>query len=124
MPGNIFTTYATVVVITVFVSAVAAAENNLLTLDNDPFTRPDILKKKSPRVRVNSQASLPPEKIELELTATMVSENLPMVIVNGEMLTIGEKIGEMKLVTVLEGEAIFSRDGKSYSFVIETLGLK
>ena len=72
-----FTPYATAVAIAVFISAVAA-ENNLLTLDNDPFTRPDILKKKSPRIRVNSQASRPPKKIELELTATMVSENVPM----------------------------------------------
>lgn len=123
MSHNCFSTCAVLVVATVLANS-AVADPSMLTLNNNPFTRPDNLKKKSPRVRVGSQTSQPTETIELELTATMVSENLPMVIVNGEMLTIGEKIGEMKLVTVLEGEAIFSLDGKSYSFVIESPGLK
>lgn len=123
MRPNSFTTYAIAVAITIFVSTVIA-EDNLLSLENDPFSRPDVLKKKSPRTRINSQVSPPSEEIELELTATMVSENAPMVIVNGEMLAIGEKIGKMKLIAVMEGEAIFSRGGRKYSFMIDTLKLK
>ena len=123
MLRNSFAIYAISVTISVFVSA-ATAENNLLILDNDPFTRPDVLKKKSPQARVSSQKPLPSEEIELKLTATMVSENAPMVIVNGEMLAIGEKIGKMKLIAVLEGRAIFSRGGEKYSFMINTQELK
>ena len=98
------------------------ADTELLTLNFNPFTRPDILKKKPPQpARVIPQATLPPEEIELKLTATMVSKNSPMVIVNGEMLTIGEKIGEMKLIAVLEGKAVFAQEGKEYSFMIDGL---
>ena len=123
MRRNNLSTCAIAVMVAVLVTP-APADTNILTLNNDPFTRPDILKKKSQRPRANSPASLLPEQIELKLTATMVSENAPMVIVNGEMLAIGEKIGKMKLIAVLEGEAIFSQGGKKYSFMIDTLKLK
>lgn len=124
MPRNSFTPYVIAVVAAGFVS-LAAAETDLLTLNYNPFSRPGILKKKNPRtVRVIPQVSLQPEEIELELTATMVSENAPMVIVNGEMLGIGEKIGKMKLIAVLEGKAIFIQGGKKYSFMIDEPDLK
>ena len=54
----------------------------------------------------------------MELTATMVSETTSMVIVNGELLGIGEKIGKMKLITVMEGRAVFIQDGKKFPFEI------
>lgn len=124
MPRNSFTLYVIAVVAAGFVS-LAAAETDLITLNYNPFSRPGILKKKNPRtVRVIPQVSLQPEEIELELTATMVSENAPMVIVNGEMLGIGEKIGKMKLIAVLEGKAIFIQGGKKYSFTIDEPDLK
>jgi len=119
MPRNSLTRYIFAGVTIALISPVTA-DTELLTLKYNPFTRPDILKKKPPqRARVIPRATLPPEEIELKLTATMVSENAPMVIVNGEMLTIGEKIGEMKLIAVLEGKAVFAQDGKKYSFMID-----
>ena len=91
----------------------------LLTLNSNPFARPDILKVKPPvHVRVLVPVA-PREKTELVLTATMVSENVPLVIVNGELLGIGENIGKMKLISVLEGEAIFVQGGEKYSFMID-----
>ena len=124
MPRNSFTLYVIAVVAAGFVS-LAAAETDLITLNYNPFSRPGILKKKNPRtVRVIPQVSLQPEEIELEFTATIVSENAPMVIVNGEMLGIGEKIGKMKLIAVLEGKAIFIQGGKKYSFTIDEPDLK
>ena len=102
----------------VFISPLAA-DTGLLTLENNPFSRPQILKKKSPPpVRDIVPAAFPPEEIEMELTATMVSETTPMVIVNGELLGIGEKIGKMKLIAVMEGKAIFTQDGKKFPFEI------
>ncbi|MCP4334717.1 MAG: hypothetical protein GY785_18845 [Gammaproteobacteria bacterium] len=95
-----------------------AADTGLLTLENNPFSRPQILKKKPSPVRVIVPAALPPEEIEMELTATMVSETTPMVIVNGELLGVGEKIGKMKLIAVMEGKAIFIQDGKKFPFEV------
>ena len=95
-----------------------AADTGLLTLENNPFSRPQILRKKLPPVRVVVPAALPPEEIKMELTATMVSETTSMVIVNGELLGIGEEIGKMKLITVMEGRAVFIQDGKKFPFEI------
>jgi hypothetical protein len=121
MAPNSFTRY-TIAGLTLVLISPVTADTDLMTLNNNPFTRPDILKKKPPRsIKAIPQATLPPEEIELKLTATMVSENAPLVIVNGEMLAVGEKIGEMELIAVLEGKAIFVQDGKKYSFMIDGL---
>ena len=103
-----------------------AADTELLRLNTNPFARPDSLKRKPPAPPTSDAAlaGLPPEEIELELTATLVSENVPMVIVNGELLAIGEKIGKMKLIAVMEGKAIFVQAGKRFSFEIDGLELK
>lgn len=100
------------------VSSVTAfsAEPSLMILSNNPFSRPDILNTPPPAAQ---ERVVPPEEVELELTATMVSETAPMVVVDGELLTIGEKIEGMKLIAVREGEAIFTRAGKKFSFTID-----
>jgi len=49
----------------------------------------------------------------------MVSETAPMAIVDGELLAIGEEIAGLKLIAVKEGEAIFTRAGKKFSFTID-----
>ena len=91
------------------------AEAELLTLRNNPFSRPEIVKAPPP---VASRVVLPPEEVELDLTATMVSETTPMVVVDGELLAIGDKIEGMKLIAVMEGKAIFTRAGKKFSFTV------
>jgi len=101
----------------------AAAETSLLTLQNNPFTRPEVLKPKPPPASAPIVV-LPPEQIALVLTATMVSETMPMVVVDGELLKIGDKIEGLKLIAVMEGKAVFARGGKKYSFEIDTPGRK
>lgn len=96
----------------------AARETEILTLSNNPFTRPQVLKPKPPPPR--PVVIVPPEEVELELTATMVSETAPMVVVNGEMLALGEKIEGLKLIAVMEHRAVFTRDGRKFTFEIET----
>ena len=94
-----------------------AAETSMLTLQNNPFTRPEVpAPTPAPIVRV------PPEEIKLVLTATMVSETAPMAVVDGQLLAIGERIEGMKLIAVMEGRAVFARGGKKYSFEIEKQG--
>jgi hypothetical protein len=101
-------------------SAVPAfsAETSLFGLNNNPFSRPEIFNAPPPPP-VRQTVVLPPEQVELNLTATMVSEVAPMVVVDGELLAIGDKIEGLKLIAVREGEAIFTRAGKKFSFTIK-----
>lgn len=97
----------------------------MLTLQNNPFTRPQVLEPKPPPPPAPPPVVvIPPEEVELALTATMVSDTAPMVVVDGELLALGEKIQGLKLISVMEGRAVFARGGKKYSFEIETGELK
>ena len=42
-----------------------------------------------------------------------------MVVVEGELLGIGEKIDGFKLIAVMEGKAIFRRNGRKFTFEID-----
>jgi hypothetical protein len=94
------------------------ADSDLLGLSNNPFSRPEIFNAPPPPP-ARQAAVLPPEQVELNLSATMVSEIAPMVVVDGELLAIGDKIEGLKLIAVKEGEAIFTRAGKKFSFTIK-----
>jgi hypothetical protein len=96
-----------------------AAEVDLLTLQKNPFSRPEAVKPPPPPPPVAVETVVPPEAVELDLTATMVSATNPMVIVDGELLAVGDRIEGLKLIAVMEGSAIFARDGKKYSFAID-----
>ena len=102
----------------IFIST-ARAETALLTLQSNPFSRPEALKVRPPPPP--APVVLPPEEVELELTATMVSATAPMVIVNGKLLAPGERIEGLKLVAVFEGGAVFTRGGKRFVFEIEEI---
>lgn len=99
--------------------AADAAETSILSLQNNPFTRPEVLKPKPPPPPApRPVVVIPPEEIELDLTATMVSGTRPMVVVDGKLLGIGEKIQGLKLIAVMEGKAVFARGSRKYSFEI------
>ncbi len=88
-------------------------------LDNNPFSRPEVLKPKPPPPPAPVvQPVLPPDEVELNLTATMVSKTSPMVVVDGELLAIGDSIQGLKLIAVMEGKAVFRRDGRKFTFEI------
>jgi hypothetical protein len=96
----------------------ASAETQLRYLKNNPFTRPPI-----PEPQVIVVRPVIVEKVaavELDLSATMVSEVASMVIVDGELLVIGQSIKGMKLVKVMEGKAEFVQAGKKMTFSIES----
>ena len=97
----------------------ALADAGLLSLANNPFTRPEILKPKPPP-RPEPRVELPPEKVELNVSATLVSKVAPMAVVDGELLALGERIDGFKLIAVMEGKAVFSRGGRRYTFAIES----
>ena len=100
-----------------FSGSALAAETELLTLQNNPFSQPEMLKVK-PKPVVPPRVNVPAEEVELKLTATLVSETHPMAMVDGELIGIGDKIEGMRLVAVREGKAVFARGGKRYVFEI------
>ncbi len=98
----------------------AAATGELLTLRNNPFTRPAVLKPKPPPPPESEQPVFgDSDEIELVVSATMVSQNAPMAIVDGELLAVGDRIRGLELVAVGEGRAIFYRNGRRYVFEID-----
>ena len=94
----------------------AMADVQLLSLRNNPFTRPPVFEKKPP-----PSSPVVVEKVEpvdLELTATMVSDSASMVIVDGELIAVGESFKGMKLLKVMEGRAVFTGTGKKITYEI------
>ena len=100
-----------------------AAEAELLTLRNNPFSQPEVVNKPPPpsAAPVAAEVVLPAEEVKLDLSATMVSATNPMVVVDGELLAIGDKVEGLKLIAVMEGSAVFTRGGKKYSFAVDDL---
>jgi len=96
-----------------------AAEAELQTLRKNPFSQPEVVNKPPPPPPVVAEVVLPVEEVKLDLSATMVSATNPMVVVDGELLTIGDRIEGLKLIAVMEGSAIFSRGGKKYSYAVD-----
>jgi hypothetical protein len=98
--------------IVLLLPALSYANSKLVELKNNPFSKPDIkIQKTLPVVKIG--VSLPEIEPNINLEATMVSANGSMVIVNGTLIAIGEKIENMKLIEVREGEAIFRKGRKT-----------
>ena len=101
--------------------ALACAEVSLLKLKNNPFSKPDIKVQKTLPV-VNIAPSLPEKEPDINLEATLVSVNGSMVIVNGELIAVGEKVENMKLIEVREGEAVFRKGRKTRVYQVGVTG--
>ena len=99
--------------------ATAAEAAELQRLQHNPFRQPEVVNEPPPPP-VQPETHVHDEP-ELELSATMLSEVSPMVVVNGELLGIGDEIDELRLVAVYEGRAVFVRHGKIYRFELKQL---
>lgn len=99
--------------------ATAADAAELQQLRQNPFSRPEIVNEPPPPV-VQPRATVS-EEPELELSATLISKVAPMVVVNGELLEIGQDIDGLRLVAVAEGRATFERDGRKYTFELKQM---
>ena len=97
----------------------AAEQRRAEVLRNNPFSRPEILRPKPPPPPAPAASSvIPPEQVELDLTATLVSANAPLVVVDGEMIGIGERVKGLELIEVMEGRAVFARGARKFSFEV------
>ena len=99
---------------------VSIAETEMLTLRNNPFSRPEIVRAPPPPPPVVDPLARG-EQIELKLTATMVSDSTPMAVVEGELIGIGDRIQGLKLIAVMEGKAVFRGKGRKFTFEIDRI---
>ena len=97
--------------------ALVSADVVLIKLKNNPFSKPDIKVQRTLPV-VNIAPSVPEKEPDINLEATMVSVNGSMAIVNGELIEIGDKIENMKLIEVREGEAVFRKGRKTRTYQV------
>ena len=87
-------------------------------LQKNPFSQPDFLNY-SPPVKNQVEKQNAPEIIpEFILSATFISVNGPMAIVNDNLLSIGEEIDGTRLLQVDEDSASIRYKGKTYDIQI------
>ena len=93
------------------------AASTYVELNNNPFSHPEI--KIQPVRQQPRKVRIEPEKeIVIKLEATLVSGDDSMVIANGALIAIGEKIEGLKLLEVREGEAIFAKGRKTRTYKV------
>jgi hypothetical protein len=90
-------------------------------LTHNPFSKPSLLAQPNMEAKEKRNAE---EEGALELTATLVSYEMPLVIVEGELLSIGEEIRGYRLISVGEGKAIFEKNGRTFTFWVEGNGVE
>lgn len=107
-------------VIFILPSSVFAEQTNRL-LSHNPFSKPSILA--TPKNVAKTEQPVQ-EESPLEITAILVSDDMPLVIAAGEMLTLGETVSGYRLISVLEGKATFNKNGITYAFSLHDSGVE
>lgn len=102
-------------------SSWAIAQNKPDQLKNNPFSQPDFLKYSPPVLNRVSPIESPQEVPEFSLTAIFISVNIPMAVVNDKLLTIGEEIDGIKLITVGEDNVKIRYANKTYTIPLKQL---
>ena len=104
---------------------VAASSDGQLAkeLRHNPFAKPALLALPSTKEVTKTTPPIKPA-VELELTATLVSDVMPLIIVGGELLGIGEAIEGYRLIAVQEGVAVFDREGQRHTVSLVESGVE
>ena len=97
------------------ISSIAHGDSSM-TLEHNPFSKPAMLA--LPVARPAKREEVVEQSFELQLTATLVSEFAPMVIVEGKMLGIGDEIEGFRLLAVDEGRAVFQKNANEHTFTL------
>lgn len=95
----------------------AFAADTLTMLEHNPFNKPAILAAPPPQLERKKQA--PVAGIMPRLSAILISDTLPMVIADDEILSLGDDINGYRLISVDEGIAIFEKLGKTYTLLLD-----
>ncbi len=92
------------------------AGQSMQSLARNPFSKPAIF---APAAKPHVQNRVRVEEPrQLELSATLVSDAMPLVVVDGEMLGIGDEIYGFRLLSVQEGQAVFINQGEKQTFTL------
>lgn len=95
-------------------ATVSVAQDNPAKLTKNPFGQPDFLKYKPPVKKTVIKKTTKKAIVEFTLSATFISVNGPMAIVNDILLSRGEEIDGMRLLMVGEGSAKIRYEGEIY----------
>jgi hypothetical protein len=91
----------------------------LVGLSRNPFSRPPPKSLNDAGNRSGNKAAKPSRGVPaLRVTATLVSDDNPMAMVNGKLIGIGERIRGARLVKVEEGAAWFEYRGRRLKYRI------
>jgi hypothetical protein len=99
----------------------AYAEMTERILTQNPFSKPSLLSRPN---EVENEARSVEAEGALQLTATLVSYNMPLAIVDGELLEIGEEIRGYRLISIGEGKAIFQKNDRTYTIWLAGSGME
>ena len=94
------------------------ADSSAMTLRNNPFSQPEkkeVVAIQESHEHEHEEQATPATK---ELRAVVVSNTVPMVNLDGEIIKVGEDIDGFKLLSVKEGEAVFEWQGKPYTLTL------
>lgn len=92
------------------------ADKNSGQLQHNPFRQPKvIIEPRNTKTPANTRSEAP---LELDLRAIIVSKSMPMVNLGGKIITVGEEIDGLLLVSVSPGEAVFLLNGVKHTLVI------
>ncbi|MGD9169526.1 MAG: hypothetical protein PVI97_05620 [Candidatus Thiodiazotropha sp.] len=97
------------------------AEQTNRLLSHNPFSKPSILA--TPKNVVTTEQTVQ-EESPLVITAILVSDDMPLVIAAGELLTLGETVSGYRLISVVEGKATFKKNGNTYAFSLLDSGVE
>ena len=90
------------------------ASETVYMLQANPFAQPVIEKIPEPKPE---QVKKPARQLELRGTMTAGEDSLANV--DGEIVAIGEEFEGYRLVSVKDGEAVFSKDGKLITLTLD-----
>ncbi len=109
--------------LTMSIASLAYAGDVSDTLVFNPFNKPEILAT-PPKVERKKEILAAEPEVMPKLRATLMSDAVPMVIVDEEMLGVGGDINGYRLLSVEEGQAVFEKLGKRYTLKLEGSGLE
>jgi len=98
-------------------------ERQPLGLDHNPFSRPAILAAPAQQPGTR-QLDIGKPLEDRELSATLVSGRMPLVVIDGELLKLGESIDGYRLVGVRQGKAVFEKAGKKHILLLPDSGME
>ena len=91
------------------IGTTAAADENLTVLRHNPFQRPTVSAEPvDPPARPEQREPAAPPV----LSATLVSADASMAILDGKLLSVGTEHAGYRLVAVEQGRALFEREGE------------